>query len=328
MVVDGLNYSSTLGAFSGILSGEHHADFASRRLTEVFSSAKEILFDDTSRLVFFSDCHRGNDDCADTFAKNERTFLEALAYYYRRGFSYFEVGDGDELWQNRRFADVRDAHRPVFDLLHRFNQQGRLHLLVGNHDIQGSRDRQVEKDGIPARESLILRHRRSGQRIFVFHGHQADFKSDRLYWFSRLVVRHVWRPLLGLGLHRIAKHGATIRQQISEEAHACVQWFKSQQANLHDLINSRSQSQVEQKIIAWLEGNRYVTICGHTHRAMTSDYGELPYFNTGSCTMTGYITGLEIQGGEIRLVKWLTRTDGRRSERRVLSPARKLALLA
>ena len=76
-----------------------HHKFAHRRLTEVFRRARRVPFNDSSRIVFFSDCHRGNNGKADDFAKNAELFLHALGHYYREGFTYIEVGDGDDLWK-------------------------------------------------------------------------------------------------------------------------------------------------------------------------------------------------------------------------------------
>jgi hypothetical protein len=42
---------------------------------------------------------------------------------------------------------------------------------------------------------------------------------------------------------------------------------------------------------------------------MFAAHGAPPYFNTGSCVSPGYITGLEIQNGEIMPVKWFARSD-------------------
>ena len=98
--------------------------FACQRLDETFKKAKRIPFDDSSRLVFFSDCHRGDSSRVDLFARNEDLFLTVLEQYCREGFTYIEVGDGDELWQNRDFKDIRRAHGRVFDLVHRLHRQG------------------------------------------------------------------------------------------------------------------------------------------------------------------------------------------------------------
>ncbi len=41
---------------------------------------------------------------------SKELFLHALTPYYQESFTYVEVGDGDELWKNRKFSDVRRAH--------------------------------------------------------------------------------------------------------------------------------------------------------------------------------------------------------------------------
>ena len=277
---------------------------AHRRLTEVFEAAERVPFDDSSRFVFFSDCHRGDNSRADGFARNEELFLHALNHYYREGFTYIEVGDGDELWKNRRFSAIRRAHGRIFDLLHQFDRQSRLHLIVGNHDIQGNQRNRVEKDGIIAHEGVILHHCRTGQQILVVHGHQVDFKSDRLHAVGRFAARYFWRRLQLLGLG-------------------------SGPSRAYD---SQNREKIRRRVIEWLQANRRIVICGHTHRPMCAAYGTPPYFNTGSCVYSGYITGLEIQNGEIALVKWSARPEARqkrgtqRIEREPMAPPRKLRL--
>lgn len=132
--------------------------YAHARLSRAFETAETVPFDDTSRMVFFSDLHRGDNGRTDAFAPNEALFLHALRDYYQKGFTYVEVGDGDELWQHRRFQDIRRAHSNVFDLMHRFHRHDRLHILVGNHDIQKNQHPPTTKDNLPVREGLILCH--------------------------------------------------------------------------------------------------------------------------------------------------------------------------
>lgn len=272
---------------------------AYRRMTQAFEAAKTILFDDNSRLVFFSDLHRGDSSRSDAFARNEDIFVQALTYYRRRGFTYVEVGDGDELWQNPRLDDVKQAHAPTFDLLHALATRGRLHLIFGNHDIQGLQRRRMKKDGLTAHEGLLLRHARTGQQIFAVHGHQVDFKSDGLYRLSRFVIRHIWRHIQNLGVANAASNVA----------------------------ESRNRGTLRQRISEWIEAHQQMVICGHTHMPSFPASGEVPYFNTGSGVFDGYITGLEIQAGEIALVKWL-RSEFGRAERLVLAPPRRVSSAA
>ena len=100
VVVEGTTLETPLLQYPKTVQHKSHV-FAHKRLTKVFEAAKRIPFDDSSRIVFFSDCHRGDNGRTDPFARNKELFLHALNHYYREGFTYIEVGDGDDLWQNR-----------------------------------------------------------------------------------------------------------------------------------------------------------------------------------------------------------------------------------
>ncbi len=291
----------------------HRPSFAYRCLTEAFEMAPVVPFDDASPLIFFSDCHRGDNSKADAFTKNEPLFLRVLTGYYREGYTYVEVGDGDELWQHRCFGQVRAAHRRVFDLLHALEEDKRLHLIVGNHDIQGGRREPVVKDGIATHRGLILRHTETGKRLFAVHGHQADLKSDRFIGIARPLVRHVWRRIQLLGLADSAGWMQASRTR-TRVGRMWRHWWEA------------STRLIERRLLAWVRDRDQITICGHTHRAASARPGTPPYFNAGSCTSPGYITGLEILDGWIRLVKWSMGSQGAGGgiRRELLAPPRAL----
>jgi UDP-2,3-diacylglucosamine pyrophosphatase LpxH len=258
-----------------------------------------VSIDDRARLVFFSDHHRGDGGRADVFAANEDLFLQALDHYYDEGFTYVEVGDGDDLWQNRRFASIRQAHGRTFELLHRFAQEDRLYMVIGNHDMLGYRHNWREKDGLEVEEALILEHAPSGQEIFVVHGHQADVTSDRFCFAGRLLVRHIWKRLKLLGLARPKK-----RRRGYQRA-----------------------TQIERRLASWAEINGPLVLCGHTHRPAFPQHQAGRYLNAGSCVRPGHITGLELQTGMIRLVRWSTDSSSAaddRIRRDPLLPAREV----
>lgn len=284
-------FSDVVDVFKGVIH---------RRLSALYDSAREVLFDDASRLVFFSDCHRGDRSQNDAFTANEPLFLKALTYYFDLGFTYFEVGDGDELWQNRRLSRVIRSHRPIFNFLHRFDAQDRLHLILGNHDVAKSKCNAIDKDGMPLEDGLILRHRRTNQKLFVLHGHQADFKSDILSPISRAFVRHVWR--------RVQQWPVT-------------QWFQ-------EAIPGANYGGIERRLMAWMRSRDSALICGHTHRPVMSKPGELPYFNTGSWLEPGVATGLEIYDGMIQLVRWVTHPITHDVRRELVTRPRRLHLFA
>ncbi|NND88133.1 MAG: serine/threonine protein phosphatase, partial [Flavobacteriaceae bacterium] len=98
-----------------------------RRISNAYLKAKRIPFNDSSKFVIFSDCHRGDSSFADEFANNRNIYFHALKHYYSEGYTYCELGDGDELWENREFSSIHEAHKNVFDLLKLFYQEERLH---------------------------------------------------------------------------------------------------------------------------------------------------------------------------------------------------------
>ncbi len=272
-----------------------------QRLTEVFEETArlaEVEFDDNARLVFFSDSHRGDNSWADDFAHNQLLFFYALRWYYEHNFTYIEVGDGQELWENKSFEDVRRAHSHIYWLMRQFYLEDRLYLLFGNHDIFLKNPDYVRRylyhyqdtrtgltkplfDGIVIYEGLMLRHRESGGRFFVTHGHQGELLSDTLWPIGRFTVRHFWRHAQLLGLHDPTSPAENYSVKIK----------------------------IERDIAQWVRDNHQPIICGHTHRPAFPNPGEVPYFNTGSGVHPRCITGIEITEGWIVLVKWWTSPD-------------------
>ncbi len=264
------------------------------RLDRAYREARVIPFDDRSRLILFSDCHRGDNSFADDFANNRNIYYHALKHYYREGFTYLELGDGDELWENLSFASVFEAHKNVFLLLRQFYQEDRLHRIWGNHDMSykdpkyveahlsryfepiEAQDRELFK-GMRIEEGIILKHTQSGQELFLCHGHQADWWNYTFWRWSRFLVRVLWKPLQVWG---IADPTSPAR-------------------NYKELIR------IERRIKNWsvARGLR-LTIVGHTHRPRFPEPGEIPFFNDGSCVHPRSITGLEIENGQIALIKW------------------------
>lgn len=265
----------------------------SQRLTALFAQSPIIEFDDSSRFVFFSDCHRGDSSWKDDYAPNRHLHLYALNHYFAEGYIYFELGDGDELFEVADFAEIRYAHGNVFKVMRQFHENGRLHLIYGNHDIERRNPAYVAKTlshyysyyddrdeplfpQIKVHEGLVLQHRDTGQKIFLFHGHQGDLINDHLWWLARFLVRHIWTRLQFMGWR-----DPTLPPK-----------------------PYKKEDDLEKRITAWAQTNRQMVICGHTHRSWLAKPEEPPYFNTGSCIHPRCITGIEIANGAITLVKW------------------------
>ena len=71
------------------------------KLDKLYSVSPVLPFNNSSRIVIMSDCHRGQGNGADNFLPNSMIFQGALEYYWQNGYTYIELGDGDELWENR-----------------------------------------------------------------------------------------------------------------------------------------------------------------------------------------------------------------------------------
>jgi len=263
-----------------------------RRLSQVLETAKTIPFDDSSRFVFFSDLHRGDGSGSDSFLPNAGLFLNVLSHYERTGFTYVEVGDGDELWKGWPFEAIREAHKRVFELLHQLDLDRRLHLIVGNHDQRRKTGHQIEKDGLPVHEGIVMQHSETAQRLFVVHGHQADITNDRLVFLAHRAVR------------------------LSKRLRGMVRLWNAGPGRANQM------GKLEQRITDWIKTYEEIVICGHTHRPAFPKIGEIPYFNTGSGVVPGILTGLELRHGALVPIRW-TEDYARRPVRELAGPPRR-----
>lgn len=225
-------------------------------------------------------------------------FLHALNYYYKEGYVYVEVGDGDELWEYKNFSVIRLAHTDVFTVMKKFYDSGKLIMLYGNHNIYLKSKHFVKANyyryydeynqktedlfkGLEPKEALVFHYKNSRQKIFVLHGHQGDFMNDQLWFLSMLLLRYLWRYL-----HLVGFDNPT-----------------SPARNLY------KRHKIERIYDEWIEKNKTMLICGHTHRPKFPKADDLPYFNTGCCIRTRGISGIEIINGEILLVDWRVAAD-------------------
>jgi predicted phosphodiesterase len=272
-----------------------------KRISKVFAAAEEIIFDDASKIVLMSDCHRGDGNWSDDFSKNQNIYFAALTHYYERNYRYIEIGDGDELWENKKFSEIAREHSDVFWLLSKFFNEGRLNFIYGNHDIVKRSDKFVKDnlykyfdeiknrhvplfENIKIHEGLVLRHKITHDKIFLTHGHQVDYMNSNMWRLSKFLVRYLWKPLNLFG--------------VNDPTRTAENYTKKQM--------------VEKKLVEWVIKEKQMLVAGHTHRPMFPEVGEVPYFNDGSCVHPRCITAMEIDLGRIKLVKWYvnTKKDG------------------
>lgn len=253
-----------------------------KRIDHAFSNAPSLPLLERGKYVLFSDCHRGNGTSNDNFLKNRNLYSAALDYYYQNCFSYIELGDGDELWENRNFAVIQEIHSDIFQTLSRFNEKKRLWMLYGNHDI--AKQNLHPFSDCCFYEGLLLKDCASDKTLYLTHGHQADFFNSVLWRISRFLVRYLWGPLERFG--------------VLDPTSAAK--------------NYKVKKSTESKLLSWAKQEEKILITGHTHRPVLGSR-ESPYFNTGSCVHPYGITCIEIENRELNLVKWMLDTKKDRS---------------
>lgn len=290
------------------------------RLSKSFEGALRLPLTYRSKYVLVSDCHRGIGTSNDNFLKNQNLYFAALQHYYKMGYTYIELGDGDELWENRSMEQIIETHSNVFWLLTRFREQGRLYMLYGNHDMIKKNTRYTEKtcstwhccskdgdfwekqplfpnmtfhSGIILENLLTVNHGGSfcappanaahtssddtisSMDIYLTHGHQTDLFNSTLWQVSRFLVRYLWKPLERFG--------------VLDPTSAARNYTRKRRT--------------EERLHHWAEKEKHILITGHTHRPVLTGQDNY-YCNTGSCVHPRCITCLEIERGQIRLVKW------------------------
>jgi hypothetical protein len=297
-----------------------------------------------ARIIIFSDHHKGARNGADDFLACERAYNAALAYYYRMGYTLYALGDVEELWEERP-PTVLKTYRRSLDLEARFHRDGRYQRFFGNHDdiwqfedaVKNHLDPIFGGEPLKVRESLLFQLMDGDRplcKLFLVHGHQGTLDSEKFADFSRIIVRHVWRPIqrfFNLRTNTPAEDWELRRGHNN----ALYQWSEKQKnlvmiaGHTHRPVfkSLTHAAQIEKEIAAKTaeletdRGNEKLQenlseleaelewVMAQQKQASGVEESNLQvkpsYFNTGCCSfLDGDITGLEILGGQIHLVRW------------------------
>lgn len=226
-----------------------------------------------SRYVVFGDCHRGTGNMSDNFLQNRHLYAAALKHYCAENFFYLELGDGEELWENRSQERIMECHSDMYDIFRCLKAHGRYCRIYGNHDMELKRI-------LP--EGICLKNQEGGRDIYIIHGHQADFFNSACWRLSRFLVRYLWKPLELFG--------------VNDPTSAAMNYRK-----VHKY--EKCMVQAAKRMDSYL-------LAGHSHRPHLME-GEL-YVNAGSCVHPQGITAIEIEHMQMSLVKWIvgSKKDG------------------
>jgi len=298
------------------------------------------------KFVILSDQHKGARDGADVFALAENNYIAALAYYFKEGFYYINLGDSEELWENLLIT-VKHHNKATFEAEKTFLHANRFYKIFGNHDLYWDNDplaainlEKIYGQKVPIYEGAILRTKLSKMKldIFMTHGHQGDLQSDG-NWFSKWFVSDIWAPFqsyLRINPNTPANndelktvHNRLMYQWSSKRknmllitGHTHQPVFKSF-THLELLYEQLEQAKTGKDMVAVQKLNDQISALKNKGDRMPDFKGYLDtYFNTGCCCFNdGDITGIEIEGGNIRLIKWKYDKD-KRSNREVLEESK------
>jgi predicted phosphodiesterase len=282
-----------------------------------------------SKFIIFSDQHKGARDFADDFALAEKNYLAALQYYDDANFHYINLGDSEELWENL-MESIINHNMSTFDAEKRFIQRNSFTKIFGNHDLYWDNDplsgfnlNRIYGQKIPIYEGAILRMKMEDAElnIFLTHGHQGDLQSDG-NWFSKWFVSTVWAPLQAY--LQINPNTPAYDNQLKTKHNVLMySWVASQKQTA--LITGHTHQPVFaslthlERIYLKLRKARkendqdQIKALNEALKTRIQEGDKAPrfrkyqpgYFNTGCCCFNdGDITGIEIEKGLIRLIKW------------------------
>jgi len=265
------------------------------------------------KLIVMSDMHRGDGSGSDDFAKNALIYRCALEHYHENGFTYVELGDAEELWENDNFDQIYITHTPVYELLAKFHDpvpvRTRYLKVWGNHDLYWKDNEAVYRKlfpGIEIHEGIFL-----DNTILLIHGHQADPKcSGEAAAVSKFLVHHFWPDLQRCGVRDPTR--AALNPGLCNEVDARLhEWANHNDHGITTIIAGHTHRAVFENLS--LTERRYLESKIKTEGVKIKHQLDGSYYNTGSCVHPLSITGIEItcEGGlKLRLVEWGQATDG------------------
>ncbi|HSG82141.1 MAG TPA: metallophosphoesterase [Gemmatimonadota bacterium] len=296
---------------------------------------------DTARWIILSDHHRGQRDGADDFLRCEAAYHAALGYYLEAGHRLVLLGDVEELWESRP-STVMAAYPNTLALEAQFYEDGRYQRYAGNHDDEWASRRAVKRfldpvhPGIEVLEGGCFRVSAGGSALgtlLLAHGHQGLYWADRYRRLSRFLNRKIWRPLQRLlrvpsttpardfklrNRHDRSMYAWTARQEklilVAGHTHRPVFMGSSHQARVEEqltrlLEDERAKPPSPDRLTRMAELRaelEWTKVQDDEHREHAPPDRPKPcYFNSGCCSFgDGSITGIEIAGGTITLVRW------------------------
>ncbi len=347
------------------MSKQNEREYTFKRLDEACADALRVPFDpQRDRIIVLSDVHKGDRERgSDDFEHNETVYCCALDYYFKNNFKLVLAGDIEDGWECDYDKIISCYKDTAFAMEKRFADRGRCYRIYGNHDGDWSDEAEVDKylkpvfGEISVHPALFL-----GDKIIVVHGHQGDLHSDRGAKLSRSIVRFFWKLLQDI--FRFMNTRAAENNRIrSKRDRYLYEWAKMKRLLLiaghthrgmfesysktYQLVRKKEEledqaSQTKnpaEKLLLQAAVQKIKSFIRQSKEELTKDkeisrLGDSPvpcYFNDGCCVHTNGMTGIEIDRGTIRLVKWeisdstcSENEDGAVRPAHLISPERKI----
>ncbi len=311
-----------------------------KRIEEDLRDSYNADFDiNLSKLVFFSDLHKGTKKKNDSFMQNEVACCYAFDHYFKEGFTLVQVGDSEEGWGFKIGKALKKYDSTVLKFERKFfSEPGRYIRLYGNHDIKWRKKVKVENILKPHltndidSELVVKPALKLGEKIVVLHGQQGSLESDILWKVAKGIVRFV-TSIFFRTFGRKKKRAAKNPMVRHERDFLLNSWATKNHKLLiaghtHRFIfgKKHSLSSVYKSLIDLSKKRRdeltdiEKIILDHSLSDMQSDFDELIsqiekdlsdnklnencYFNIGAGVYSDGITCIEIDKGTIRLVFW------------------------
>jgi len=278
-----------------------------------FELIKHIALSPGMKLIVMSDMHRGDGSGADDFAQNSLIYRCALDYYLENGFTYIELGDAEELWENENFDQIYITHTPVYELLAKFHdpdpEKTRYLKVWGNHDLYWKNHQDIYQSlfpGIQIYEAIFL-----NDSILMIHGHQADpMCSGPIAAVSQFFVNHIWADMQRSGVKDPTRAATNpgLCNEVDERLH---KWAARNDHGITAIIAGHTHRAVFENLS--VTELRYLDCKVKTEHLQITHKADRCYYNTGSCVHPSSIMGLEVYfeaGIQCSLVEWRYATDG------------------
>ena len=300
-------------------------------LTEPGKRGLVIPFEEqTGKFIIFSDQHKGARNGADDFMLAEPNYLAALEFYNQNNFFFISLGDNEELWENS-LGKVKKHNLATFEAEKKFIEKKSFIKIFGNHDLYWDNDplawlqlQNIYGEKIKVYEGVVLPVSIEDKtlQIFCTHGHQGDASSDG-NWFSKFFVARIWAPLQAFlrinpntpayDAERKTLHNSIMYEWSAQQDNMLLITGHTHQpvftslTHLERLYRKLQGAKRDNDTKAITEIETEIKKLEKNFAAISLDYLSMKpsYFNSGCCCFSdGDITGIEIENGFIRLIKW------------------------